>query len=173
MKYYLLVLLFIPFFFGQAFAINATSLNQTLSSLEPELETTNQLNIFFPIFLLVAEMFFMMYALKNRHDGDKLGLLFAIAAMVVAIVLTFIFNSNYDFVFTVEKTTITIEEIEWLGTNETTQNANIVKDVSNAKLISSDGQMRFVFTALFSVLIIFNGLLAILTLTHYGPKNMR
>lgn len=153
----------------KAYGQNVTKLNATINELDFFLDVPNSVNVFFPIFFLVAVFLFMLASFQYRDN--QFAIVFSIAAAVLCVVLTLVFMAPVNFVYTTENTKITSEEIEWLGTNETTFNTSVVKDSTNVVLIGNGDTMRFIYTAIFSVLSIFNGLFAIYVLTGLGKRH--
>lgn len=154
-------------FIGNAYGQNITGFNQSLAQLDPYLEHDETVNIFFPIFLMVTLCMFMILAFRMMMQ--QWAFIFSLGATILCIVLSLMFLSPLEFDFNTINTVITIEEVNWL-TGETTTNYQLVKTSNQNIIIPNDHQFRMIMTEFFSVLSLFNGLFAILIVTNVFKK---
>lgn len=160
-------LIVLPMFLNAVYADN-TYLNTTITNLNSFTNnTTKSYSVFYPIFFIILLGIFMGYGLIHRED--KVAAVFTIAAMILSMLLTFMFLAPVDYTFSYTDTKITAEQSQLSG--GTVNNTSVVKNVINAQVIPHDTQFRLYSSIFFSTFSLLNGLLTILIFTKWGKGN--
>lgn len=161
----MIFLILIPALVLPSFADNSY-LNSTISSLKPFNSQTKSVSVFYPIFFFIVLAVFMVYALKNRED--KVASFFTIGAMILCIVLTFMFFSPIQYTFSSNVSQITVEQNQLV--NSLVNSTSVIKTSNESIIIPNDQQFRFIIANFFSVMALLNGLLTILIITKWGTN---
>lgn len=160
-------LIVLPMFLHAVYADTAY-LNTTITNLNGFTKNTvKSYSVFYPLFFIIILAIFMGYGLVNRED--KIAAVFTIAAMILSMLLTFMFLAPVDYTFTYTDTKITAEQSQLSG--GLVNNTSVVKNVIDAQVIPHDTQFRLYASIFFSTFSLLNGLLTILIFTKWGKGN--
>lgn len=148
------------FFLNEAFAINATAINEVETQLQDETAITGSYHVFWIIFLLILLGVFMTCMFRMREDRETV--FFALASLILSIMLTLLFTSPLDFDFQESQHTVIVNDN---GTGFIS--ATVTHQVKQSIIIPYDQEFRFALMALFTGITLFNGLYAIYIITNY------
>lgn len=160
-------LILLPMVLNSVYA-DTQYLNTTITNLNGfTKETTKSFSVFYPIFFIILTGIFMGIGLFKRDD--KIAAVFTIAAMVLSMLLTFMFLAQVDYTFTYTDTKITAEQSQISG--GLVNNTSVVKNVINANVIPHGTEFRLYTSMFFSTFALLNGLLTIMIFTKWGKGN--
>lgn len=160
-------LILLPMVLNSVYA-DTQYLNTTITNLNGfTKDTTKSYPVFYPIFFIILTGIFMGIGIMKRDD--KVAAVFTIAAMVLSMLLTFMFLAPVDYTFTYTDTKITAEQSQISG--GIVNNTSVVKNVIDSQVIPHDTQFRLYTSMFFSTFSLLNGLLTIMIFTKWGKGN--
>lgn len=166
LAFVLIGLFLIGFVFNQAFAINATAINEIELQLQDETNLTNVFPVFWLVFLLVLLAAFMATMIIYREYREMI--FFSISALIVSILITLLMSSPVNFDYQETNSQIKISEINTI--NGTFYNAEVLHGVKQVKVIPNDREFRLSMVALFTGMTLFNGFYTIYILTNFNKS---
>jgi len=149
-------------FIPLAFAQNTPLIDQYFSNLF-YLFDDESISIFYPLTLMLLTLLFTSYALSHRTD--VLSSIFSIGAVPLCIILSLMFISPASFDLTTN--TFDVEIITDIDNNVFT---DIKNHTATTQIITNEPQFRFIFSNLFSLFAIFNGLMSVLIITKFSKE---
>lgn len=154
------------FLIGDAWAVNATMINEIETQLQDETALTNVFPAFWLVFLLILLAVFMGVMIIYRESREMI--FFSIGALIVAILITLLMSSPVNFAYQETNAQITISEIN--NINGTFYNAEVLHGVKNVMIVPNTAEFRLAMVALFTGVTLFNGFYTIYILTNFNKS---
>lgn len=160
------LIMFGVFMVQEAFAINATAIDETQLELIDEITFDNSFPAFWLVFLLIVLAFFMLAMFKMREDRETV--FFSIGALIVSLLITIMLTSPIPFDY--QQSTGTIELIA----NDTQViQATVTQTTNQIIIIPANDEFRLALSLLFTGLSLFNGLYSMYIITNFHVKGLK